>query len=204
MLLDQESPIFDDRLRKILDAQLSAGDNRAGRQQLPPLPAVAATTVHQVKVRLYGAKPPIWRRLQIPSDMRLDLLHEVLQTAFGWYDCHLHQFETAYGDFGDPAHDTGWSHLGDESAVTIAQVAEDVKAKVSYLYDFGDEWRHDIVVESIGPASPGVRYPRCTGGRGLPPVEDSGGIWAHNRSGRAASAAIDAEELTRALASLAR
>ena len=52
-----------------------------------------------------------------------------------------------------------------------------------YVYDFGDDWRHDIVVERIIPATPGVRYRRCTAGHGaedaaedgpppLPPVDD--------------------------------
>ncbi len=39
---------------------------------------------------LYGAKPPVWRRLEIPSAMPLNLLYAVLQIAFDWYDYHLH------------------------------------------------------------------------------------------------------------------
>jgi Plasmid pRiA4b ORF-3-like protein len=37
--------------------------------------------VHRVKVSLYGAKPPVWRRLEIPSAMPLDRVHAVLQVA---------------------------------------------------------------------------------------------------------------------------
>jgi hypothetical protein len=142
--------------------------------------------------------------------MRLDLLHEALQTAFGWYDCHYHQFETTCGDFGDPAqNDDTWR--ADESGVAIAQVAGEVRDRVGYVYDFGDDWRHDIVVEAISPAVPGVRYPRCTGGRGLPPEEDSGGIQAHNQAGPsgwpdspagAGPAPVDAAELTSAMRGL--
>ena len=54
------------------------------------------------------------------------------------------------------------------------------KAKVVYVYDFGDDWRHDIVVEKIAPAEPGVAYPRCTGGRREAPPENCGGISAFN------------------------
>ncbi len=53
----------------------------------------------------------------------------------------------------------------DEATATLAQVARAERAKVVYSYDFGDDWRHDIVVEKIIPAVPGVAYPRCTGGR---------------------------------------
>lgn len=162
--------------------QTFVGSKRVQRQELPKLAKSAASTVHRVKVSLYGAKPPIWRRLEIPSAMMLSDVHNVLQEAFGWYAGHLHQFETVCGEFSDPEYDDDWSESGDESAVALAQVAAAEKAKVVYVYDFGDDWRHDIVVERIVPAEPGVAYPRCTAGRGIPPEEDSGGIGAHNEA----------------------
>ena len=204
MLLERNGDALDGRLRNILASQLDPGRDRDGSPEPPPLPDSAATTVHQVKVILRGANPPVWRRLELPSDMRLDLLHETLQTAFGWYDCHYHQFETACGAYGDPAQNAD-SWRDDESGVALAQVATAAKARVGYVYDFGDDWRHDIVVEAISPAVPGVRYPRCTGGRGLPPEEDSGGIRAHNSADQAppgGGAPVDAAELTSALRGL--
>jgi Plasmid pRiA4b ORF-3-like protein len=63
----------------------------------------------------------------------------------------------------------GFEEVGDESAVALAQVAAEEKAKIVYVYDFGDDWRHDIVLEKITPPLPGVAYPRCTGGRGRAP-----------------------------------
>ena len=39
----------------------------------------------QLKLSLRGViKPPVWRRLLVPADIRLDRLHEVIQTAIGW------------------------------------------------------------------------------------------------------------------------
>jgi hypothetical protein len=39
----------------------------------------------QLKLSLRGVvKPPVWRRLIVPADIRLDRLHEVIQTAIGW------------------------------------------------------------------------------------------------------------------------
>lgn len=183
--------------------QTYVGGKRVTRIDLPELPDSAASTVHLVKVSLYGAKPPIWRRLEIPSAMPLDMLHDVLQTTFDWDDCHLHAFETVCGEFGHPeqATDDDWPGRGDETAVSLAQVAAAEKDKVVYVYDFGDDWRHDIVVEKILPADPRTEYPRCTGGRGASPGEDSGGIWAHNDAIAAGQAGgrFDPAAVTRAL-----
>ena len=163
-----------------LKEQTLVGGKRVTRQELPELPEDALTTVHRVKVSLYGAKPPVWRRLEIPSAMPLSRVHAVLQVAFGWHDYHLHAFETVCGEFGSPDQDVDWAERQDEATATLAQVAGAERAKVVYSYDFGDDWRHDIVVETIIPAGPGVAYPRCTGGRRDGPPEDCGGIWVFN------------------------
>jgi hypothetical protein len=206
MLLAQAGDSFEERLRQELDKEAFVGGKRVVKQKLPTLPKQAATTVHVVKVNLYGAKPPVWRRLEIPSVYPLDLVHQVLQVAFGWDNYHLHAFETVCGEFGDPLQDDDWSERGDESTVVLAHVAAGEKAKVVYTYDLGDDWRHDLVVEKILPASPGVAYPRCTAGRGEAPAEDSGGIWLFNAErgqGNGPDDSFDPAEVTEALASLA-
>jgi len=132
--------------------------------------------VFQIKVGLRGAKPPIWRRLEVPADISLARLHEVIQIAFDWYDCHLHVFETPYGQFG-----TADSELGHraEAPVTLEQVAPGVRSKIRYTYDFGDDWEHDILVEKLLDRDKSANYPRCTGGRRAAPPEDCGGIWGY-------------------------
>lgn len=186
-----------------MESQTFVGGKRVRVQPLPTLPKAAATTVHQVKVTLYGAKPPVWRRLEIPSVMTLDYLHEVMQIAFDWDDCHLHSFETVYGEFGPAEADDDWRPLKDEASAALAQIAPAVRSKVVYTYDFGDDWRHDIVVEQILPAEPGVAYPRCTGGRRAAPPEDSGGIWAYNEDPGPEPGTFDAGEVTEALRDIA-
>jgi len=175
--------------------------------ELPELPKWAGNSVHVVKVSLHGAKPPVWRRLEIPSFTPLGLVHEVLQVAFDWTGYHLHSFETVGGEYEDPLQDD-WcdSDAGDESGVALAQVAGTEKAKVVYVYDFGDCWRHDMMVEKIQPAVPGVVYPRCTGGRGSTPAEDSGGIWAFNErraEGGAPDVGFNPADVAEALADVA-
>ncbi|WP_211192787.1 plasmid pRiA4b ORF-3 family protein [Actinoplanes sp. TBRC 11911] len=131
--------------------------------------------IYQIKVGLRGAKPPIWRRLEVPGDIGLADLHLVIQVAFGWNGGHLHVFETPYGSFG--VADPELEHLA-EAPVTLEQVAPAAGDRIQYLYDFGDDWDHDIRVEKLLDRQ-AVAYPRCTGGRRAAPPDDCGGIWAY-------------------------
>ena len=152
-----------------------------GRATVATLPAKRRKSdgpapVYQLKVGLRGTKPPIWRRLEVPADISLASLHVVIQVAFGWDDSHLHVFETPYGRFG--AADTELGHRA-EARATLEQVAPSVRSKVTYTYDFGDDWEHDIVVEKVLARDQATSYPRCTSGRRAAPPEDCGGIWGY-------------------------
>lgn len=125
---------------------------------------------------LRNTKPPVWRRLEMPADITLARLHTVIQVAFGWDDSHLHVFETPVGEFG--AADSELGHRADGS-VTLEQVAPGPRDKITYTYDFGDDWRHDILVETVLDPDNAVSYPRCTGGRRAGPPEDCGGVWGY-------------------------
>jgi hypothetical protein len=58
--------------------------------------------IYQIKVTLLGTKPPIWRRLLVPSTLTLAQLHDVVQTAMGWQDGHMHEFRAGQRYFGKP------------------------------------------------------------------------------------------------------
>jgi len=138
--------------------------------------AAGPAPVYQLKVSLRGAKPPIWRRLLVPADVSLARLHATIGAAFGWHGGHMHVFETAYGDFGRADRELG--HRSDGS-VTLEQVAPEVKDKIRYTYDFGDDWVHDIVVEKVLDPDPSTACPRCIGGKRAAPPDDCGGIWGY-------------------------
>jgi hypothetical protein len=53
------------------------------------------------------------------------------------------------------------------------------KSKFLYSYDFGDDWRHEIVVEKVLPSDPKVTYPVCMKGKRACPPEDCGGPWGY-------------------------
>lgn len=49
--------------------------------------------MYEIKISLRESKPLIWRRVQVPRDLTLYQLHQVIQPAMGWGDDPLHEFK---------------------------------------------------------------------------------------------------------------
>ncbi len=140
------------------------------------------SSIYQIKISLVGAKPPIWRRILVPGDMRLAALHGVLQTVMGWENEHLHMFTSGGMDYGvrDDAFGGGFgSETRDESKYALSQLLRKPKDSLVYEYDFGDGWNHKLVVEKILADDGSIPLPRCTGGKRACPPEDCGGVWGY-------------------------
>jgi hypothetical protein len=139
--------------------------------------------IYQLKITLHGSKPPIWRRVQVPADIRLHKLHKVIQTVMGWSNSHLHQFIDGESYYGEPHPDYGSDFFGsdmdDEKKVRLSDLVWGEGGGFDYEYDFGDSWLHRILVEKILPPEPGVRYPRLIKGKRACPPEDVGGLWGY-------------------------
>lgn len=137
----------------------------------------------RVRLDLDGATPKIWRRLDVPSDLPLDRLHEVIQAAMGWTDSHLHAFQ-----MGPSSRDrriasfvTAWDREEGEEGINeedvrLDEVIGEVGHRLFYEYDFGDSWDHTITLEAILPAG----QVGCVAGRRACPPEDCGGIGGHH------------------------
>ncbi|MFD4977911.1 plasmid pRiA4b ORF-3 family protein [Streptomyces sp. NPDC058424] len=139
--------------------------------------AVPATAVHTIKVTLDGSRPPIWRRLQVPSTTTLQQLHHLIQVAFGWEDYHMWAFEAGRERYGVADRDLG---IRSAASKRVGDVAPLVGSRLGYTYDFGDNWEHDVLVEAVDAAEPGIAYPRCLTGRRACPPEDCGGVWGYD------------------------
>ncbi len=125
--------------------------------------------VYQFKVTLRGIRPPIWRRIQVYDDLTFYEFHHVLQQTMGWYDAHLHLFDIGGMHITDAETlASGWGDGKDEQTTLLNQIVRQEKQKIRYVYDFGDSWEHDLLLEKILPIEAGMRYPRCLKGkRGL-------------------------------------
>ena len=140
-------------------------------------------TVYQFQITLLGIKPPIWRRIQV-KDCTLDTLHEHIQTAMGWTNSHLHQFEIHGKRYGDP------TLLGDgfedpecvdSTKTTLGDILPQTGNRFTfrYEYDFGDGWQHEVIFEGHPPVDPKTKYPVCLEGTRACPPEDCGGVWGY-------------------------
>ena len=130
----------------------------------------------QLVVTLDDVSPPVTRTLIVPSDLPLDGLHEVIQTAMGWEDSHLHGFRSGRREIGRPDLLDG---VEDERDVRVADVLPTPRARLYYTYDFGDDWAHTIRLEATLPPAAGEPLFACVGGSGACPPEDCGGPWGY-------------------------
>ncbi len=140
--------------------------------------------IYQLKITLKDSKPPIWRRVQVPADIRLSRLHRVIQEVMdGWEDYHLHHFMVGkHPDlefYGIPDPEDWGVPTKNEALFTLNQILENEGEQIIYEYDFGDGWEHVILLEKILPPEEGVFYPRCIKGKRACPPEDCGGIWGY-------------------------
>jgi Plasmid pRiA4b ORF-3-like protein len=122
--------------------------------------------------------PPIWRRLAVDGRVSLGKLHHFIQAAFGWTDSHLHYFMINGQEFGTPRPDDafGDEETQDERKAFLNRLVATGQSFV-YRYDFGDDWQHLIMVESVDESpseDPAGGAWIVNGGRACPP-EDVGG-----------------------------
>lgn len=143
-----------------------------------PRKAAAPGRLYQLKITLKGSKPSIWRRVEVADDVILARLHAIIQAAMGWTDSHLHMFSVGRASYGVP-HPDDESDVHDERRVRLNQLLTAPKQKLTYEYDFGDSWTHEVQLEKVLAPEPGATYPRCTGGKRACPPEDCGGVWGY-------------------------
>lgn len=175
-------------------------------------PPRAEVATYRIRVDLDHAKPPIWRRLELRSDLTLDEVHDVLQTAYGWFDCHLHRFALG-GSVWDldseaflcpyDAEEGGTGEGVPASSVRLDETLAEPGDTLRYVYDYGDSWELTLRLERVLPREEGAPAAVCVGGRRAAPPEDSGG-WVDAESlGQVLDdpAYFDVEEVNDALAS---
>lgn len=133
--------------------------------------------VFRLKVTLLDVRPPIWRRILVPAETNLHQFHQHIQTAMGWQNAHLYQFEHPDGSRFTEFFEDDFVEDGVRAAreVTLGGLGLGPKDSLLYEYDFGDGWMHEILVERLEPRERELEVPRCIAGRRACPPEDCGG-----------------------------
>ncbi|MDQ2802132.1 MAG: plasmid pRiA4b ORF-3 family protein, partial [Pseudomonadota bacterium] len=96
--------------------------------------------------------------LTLPLALRLDDLHLFIQAVMGWENYHLYEFrvgrDIAYG-----VPDPDWADLGQSCLpamqASLAELLKHVSSRTkafTYVYDFGDNWHHTVMLEAIAAA----------------------------------------------------
>lgn len=152
--------------------------------------------VYRVRVDIDDATPPIWRRLDLRSNLTLDLLHQVLQVAFDWTDSHLHRFSLGGGAFDRDSqlflcpYDVDDSEGDDDGVAAAATRLDETLTEpgdlLHYLYDYGDNWELTLRLEEVRPVETDCPAAVVVDGERAAPPEDCGHL-------------VDAEQLAEVL-----
>ena len=132
-----------------------------------------SSKIVQLKIRLLGVSPMIWRRVLVPATVSLRELHGVIQVVMGWEGYHLFLFDiraVQYGSFD--------LHV-QSPEMSLEQFEFRKNDRFSYIYDMGDHWEHEVRVEAFIALEAKKSYPVCTGGTGACPPEDCGGPYGY-------------------------
>jgi hypothetical protein len=134
--------------------------------------------VYQLRVALLETAPPIWRRFVVPSGVTLHRLHLILQEVMGWTNSHLYSFKIGTNEYAEPNLDNELYELPFKNSkrVKLNQLLKNKGKPFQYVYDFGDNWIHQLVVEDVLRRDPFTRYPSCLAGERACPPEDCGGV----------------------------
>ena len=136
-----------------------------------------------IKITLDDVTPQVWRLVEVPSDMLLPELHDVIQDVMGWENRHLHMFFAGEQSFGDgQRYEMRFSLDEDDDGTGLCEddfrvgdLLSEVGDSLGYEYDFGDSWGHRLIVDGFGQ---GATSAICLGGEGACPPEDCGGAQA--------------------------
>ena len=131
-----------------------------------------------IRIELHGLKPKIWRKVDVALTTDLETLHYIIQAAMGWTNSHMYLFEIGGENYGnyDPDFDDFETDLPAHGTSLKEILARDFN-RFLYVYDFGDNWRHDIIIGNIRDGNADTKYPVFVAGEGRCPPEDVGGVW---------------------------
>jgi hypothetical protein len=147
---------------------IRAGSLRERKQSRKPMQLLLRITMAEIT-------PSIWRLIRVPDQFTLHQLHRILQIVFSHLDYHLYEFQVRSRRFEAPDPE---SEAEDATRIRLCDLTLSPGSQLTYIYDFGDGWEHNIAVEAMlpMPLENGPDWsPRLLDGERAAPPEDAGG-----------------------------
>jgi hypothetical protein len=164
--------ISEDEIPPLRGGSQSKRPSRGGKDHTP-VPASPSANLYVLAVYLMGgpvsdkfANKVINRVIEIRGDQTLQQLHEAIFQAYDRYDEHLYEFQFGRRPFDPDGPNYGIPDgnkrkgRGDAHTTTLDDLELKLHRVFGYLFDFGDNWFHQVQVERIDQAIPTVTYPR--------------------------------------------
>jgi hypothetical protein len=120
--------------------------------------------VFDIRVELADVVPSVWRLVAVSAEATLPELHLTIQGIIGWENMHLHAFEIAGKRF----------EKRQGSRTKLRRLLREGMT-FRYVYDFGDNWVHQVEVVRSYEVSTRRHHPKVLDGAGDGPPEDVGG-----------------------------
>jgi Plasmid pRiA4b ORF-3-like protein len=132
----------------------------------------------RIRIELQHIEPKIWRRIDVPLSSTLLALHEIIQVTMDWDDAHLYEFRVGDKIYGEPHPDDVVYERKVHQAknVRLKDLVKRGADRFVYVYDFGDNWRHDVIFEETLDGEADTDYPAFVDGARRGPPEDVGGV----------------------------
>lgn len=131
----------------------------------------------RIRIELEGTDPLVWRSVDVPLSSSLMALHDIIQVTMRWQETHMFEFIEGERIYGEPfPNDSEWDRkVLNAKNIRLKSLVERGVDRFLYVYDFGDNWRHHVLIEGVRQGDADTDYPAFVGGAHRAPPEDVGG-----------------------------
>ena len=105
-------------------------------------------------------------------------LHDIIHVSVGWTDSHLFEFVVDDRVYSEPLPDEEYCErkVYNAAGIRLRTLIGRGVERLLYVHDFGDDWRHDVVIEEMRDGEADIDYPALVAGERRCPPEDVGGV----------------------------
>ena len=134
----------------------------------------------RLRITLKDIEPAPWRVVDAPLSLTLGSLHNVIQAVFCWWNYHLWEFQVRRFRVAIPDEEDEWNPdarpFADARRFPLSRCLTWGVDRMNTLYDFGDDWNHDVRLETVFRVEDLYSLPAFVEGAWAAPREDTGGV----------------------------